>query len=307
LELLHMDLFGPVAYLSIGGSKYGLVIVDDFSRFTWVFFLQDKTETQGTLKRFLRRAQNEFELKVKKIWSDNGSEFKNLQVEEYLEEEGVKHEFSAPYTQQQNCVVERKNWTLLDMARTMLGEFKTPERFWTEVVNTACHAINRVYLHRLLKKTSYELLTGNKPNVSYFRVFGSKCYILVKKGINSKFATKAVEGVLLSYDSNTKAYRVYNKSSGLVEVSSGVVFDETNGSPRGQVDLDDVDEEDVPTAAIRTMAIGDVRPQDHKEQDQPPSSTMVHPPTQTDEQVHQEEACDLGGAQDDHVMEKKHL
>jgi hypothetical protein len=98
LELLNMDLFGPVAYLSIEGSKSGLVIVDGFSRFTWVFFLQDKSETQGTLKRFLRRAQNEFELKVKKIRSDNGSEFKNLQVEEYLEEEGIKHEFSAPYT-----------------------------------------------------------------------------------------------------------------------------------------------------------------------------------------------------------------
>jgi transposase InsO family protein len=111
-----MDLFGPVAYLSIGGSKYGLVIVDDFSRFTWVFFLQDKSETQGTLKRFLRRAQNEFELKVKKIRSDNGSEFKNLLVEEYLEEEGIKHEFSAPYTPQQNGVVERKNRTLIDMA-----------------------------------------------------------------------------------------------------------------------------------------------------------------------------------------------
>jgi transposase InsO family protein len=83
----HMDLFGPVAYLSIEGSKYGLVIVDDFFRFTWVFFLQDKAETQGALKHFLRRAQNEFELKVKKIRSDNGSEFKNLQVEEFLEEE----------------------------------------------------------------------------------------------------------------------------------------------------------------------------------------------------------------------------
>ena len=306
LELLHMDLFGPVAYLSIGGSKYGLVIVDDFSRFTWVFFLQDKSETQGTLKRFLRRAQNEFELKVKKIRSDNGSEFKNLQVEEFLEEEGIKHEFSAPYTPQQNGVVERKNRTLIDMARTMLGEFKTPERFWSEAVNTACHAINRVYLHRLLKKTSYELLTGNKPNVSYFRVFGSKCYILVKKGRNSKFAPKAVEGFLLGYDSNTKAYRVFNKSSGLVEVSSDVVFDETNGSPREQVvDLDDVDEEDVPTAAMRTMAIGDVRPQEQKEQDQPSSSTMVQPPTQDDEQVHQQEACDQGGAQDDHVMEEE--
>jgi hypothetical protein len=192
---------------------------------------------------------------VKKIRSDNGSEFKNLQVEEFLEEEGVKHEFSAPYTPQQNGVVERKNRTLIDMARMMLGEFKTPEWFWSEAVNTACHTINRLYLHCLLKKTSYELLAGNKPNVSYFRVFGSKCYILVKKGRNSKFAPKAVEGFLLRHDSNTKVYRVFNKSSGLVEVSSDVVFDKTNGSPVEQVDLDDIDEDDVPTAAMRTMAV----------------------------------------------------
>jgi hypothetical protein len=99
----------------------------------------------------------------------------------------------------------------------------------------------------------------------------------VKKGRNSKFAPKAVEGFLLGYDSNTKAYRVFNKSSGLVEVSSDVVFDETNGSPREQVDLDDVDEDDVPTDAIRTMAIRDVRPKEHQVQDQPSSSTMVHP------------------------------
>jgi transposase InsO family protein len=87
---------------------------------------------------------------VKKIRSDNGSEFKNLQVVEYLEEEGIEHEFSAPYTPQQNGVVERKNRTLIDMARTMLGEFKTPECFWSEAANTACHAINRVYLEREL-------------------------------------------------------------------------------------------------------------------------------------------------------------
>jgi hypothetical protein len=191
------------------------------------------------------------------------------------------------------------------MARTMLGEFKTPERFWSKAVNTACHAIKRLYLHRLLKKTSYELLIGNKPNVSYFRVFGSKCYILVKKGRHSKFAPKAVEGFLLGYDSNTKAYRVFNKSSGLVEVSSDVVFDETNGSPREQVDLGDIDEDDVPTTAIPTMAIGDVRPQEQQEKHQPSSSTMVHPPTQDDGQVHQEEACDQGGAQEEQAMEEE--
>jgi transposase InsO family protein len=76
-EMLHIDLFGPVAYISIGSNKYGLVIIDDYSRFTWVFFLQDKGETQEVLKKFLRRAQNEFVAKVKKIRSDNDSEFKN--------------------------------------------------------------------------------------------------------------------------------------------------------------------------------------------------------------------------------------
>jgi transposase InsO family protein len=91
---------------------------------------------------------------VKKIRSENGFEFKNLQVEEYLEEEGIKHEFSAPYNPQQNGVVERKNRTLINMAITMVGEYKTPKRVLSEAMNTACHAINRLCLHRLLKKTT---------------------------------------------------------------------------------------------------------------------------------------------------------
>jgi transposase InsO family protein len=186
LELLHMDLFDPIAYISIGGSKHCLVIVDDYSRFTWVLFLQDKYQTQETLKGFLRWAQNEFGLRIKKIRSDNGTEFKNSQIERFLEDEGNKHEFSSPYTPQQNGVVERKNRTLLDMARTMLDEYKTLDRFWAEAMNTACYAINHLYLQRILKKTSYELLIGKKPNVSYFRVFGSKCFILVKRGRKSK-------------------------------------------------------------------------------------------------------------------------
>jgi transposase InsO family protein len=177
VENAHMDLFSPIAYISIGGNKYDLVIVDDYSHFTWVFFLQDKSETQEVLKKFLKRAQNKFDVKVKKIRRDNDTEFKNTQVEDFLDEEGIKHEFLTPYTQQ-NGVVERKNRTLIEMARTMLDEYKTSDRFWAEAVNTVCHAINRFYLHKLLKKTSYELQTYNKPNVSYFWVFESKCYIL---------------------------------------------------------------------------------------------------------------------------------
>jgi transposase InsO family protein len=120
-----MDLFGPIAYISIGGNKYGLVIVDDYSCFAWVFFLQDKSETQEVLKKFLKRAQNEFDTKVKKIRSDNDTEFKNTEVEDFLDEEGIEHKFLAPYTPQQNGVAERKNCTLIEMARTMLDEYKT--------------------------------------------------------------------------------------------------------------------------------------------------------------------------------------
>jgi transposase InsO family protein len=142
LELLHMDLFGSIAYISISGSKYCLIIVDDYSCFTWLFFLQEKSQTQETLKRFLRQAQNECGLRIKKIRSDSGTEFKNSEIEGFLEEYGIKHEFSSPYTPQQNGVVERKNRTLLDMARTILDEYKTPNRFWAEAIKTACYSIN---------------------------------------------------------------------------------------------------------------------------------------------------------------------
>jgi hypothetical protein len=175
------------------------------------------------------------------------------------------------------------------MARTMLDEYKTPVQFWVEVINTACYSINRLYLHRILKKTSYELLTGKKPNVSYFRVFGSKCFILVKRGRKSKFAPKAVEGFLLGYDSNTRAYRVFNKSTGLVEVSCDIVFDETNGSQMEQVDLDELDDEEASCVALRNMSIGDVCPKESEEppqtQDQPSSSMQGSPPTQDEEQA----------------------
>jgi transposase InsO family protein len=163
--MLYMNLFGPIAYISISGNKYGLVIIDDYSRFTWGFFLQDKGETQKVLKKFLKKAQNEFNVKVKIIISNNVTEFKNTQVE-YLDEEDIKHEFLAPYTPQQNGVAERKNRTLIGMVRIILDKYKTSNRFWVEAVNTACHAINRLYLHKLLKKTPYELITDNKPNVS---------------------------------------------------------------------------------------------------------------------------------------------
>jgi transposase InsO family protein len=207
-ELLHMDLFGPTSYTSIGGNKYGFVIVDDYTRYTWVFFLYDKSDVHDLFKSFVKRVQNEFETTIKKIRSDNGSEFKNTRVEELCDELGIGHQFSLTYTPQSNGIVERKNRTLIEMARSMLSEYNVSQSFWAEAINTACYCSNRLYCHGKLGKTPYELLNGRKPNIAYFRVFGCKCYILKKGTRLGKFDKKCDEGFLLGYSTTSKAYRV---------------------------------------------------------------------------------------------------
>jgi transposase InsO family protein len=122
-----MDLFGPTTYKSLGGNLYCLVIVDDYSRYTWTFFLHDKSEVAACFKKFAKRAQNEFEVKIKKIRSDIGKEFDNTNIEAYCDEVGIKHEVSATYNPQQSGVVERKNQTLITLTRTMLDEYNTPQ------------------------------------------------------------------------------------------------------------------------------------------------------------------------------------
>jgi transposase InsO family protein len=166
-----MDLFGPTTYASAGGNLYCLVIVDYFSRYTWVFFLHNKSEVSSIFKKFAKKAQNEFDYKIKKLRSDNGKEFDNTNIHEYCDESGIKHEVSATYTPQQNGVVDRKNKTLITLARTIIDEYNTPERFWAKAVNIACYASNILFPHWLLEKTTYELLNGKKSVVSFFRVF----------------------------------------------------------------------------------------------------------------------------------------
>ena len=127
-----MDLFGPTTYRSIRGNCYCLMVVDNYSRYTWVFFLHDKADTYDVFKKFITRAENEFELKMKKVRSDNGSEFRNTRVEESCVEKGIKHEFSTKYTPEQNGLVERKNRTMIDMARSMLSEYNVSDSFWAK-------------------------------------------------------------------------------------------------------------------------------------------------------------------------------
>jgi len=225
-ELLDIDLFGPVTTKYLYGSKYGLVIVDDYNRWTWVKFLRSKDCAYDVFSSFCTQIQSEKEMKILKVRSDHGEEFENEPFESFCEKHGIIHEFSSPRTPQKNGVVERKNRTLQEMARTMIHENNLAKHFWAEAVNTTCYVQNRIYIRPILEKTTYELFKGRRPNISYFHQFGCICYILNTKLYLKKFDAMAQRGIFLGYSKRSKAYIVYNSETLCVEESMHVKFDD---------------------------------------------------------------------------------
>ncbi|GJZ27942.1 putative ribonuclease H-like domain-containing protein [Tanacetum coccineum] len=187
---------------------YGLVVTDDYSRFNWVFFLASKDETTGILKTFIKGIENQLDFKVKIIKSDNETEFKNREMNQFCKTQGIKREFSVARTPQQNRVAERKNRTLIEEARTMLADSKLPTTFWAEAVNTACYVHNRVLVIKPHNKTPYELLLGRAPILSFMRPFGCPVTILNTLDHLGNFDGKSDEGFFVGYSVNSKAFRV---------------------------------------------------------------------------------------------------
>ena len=245
LQLLHLDLFGPMRVTSLGGKHYVFVIIDDFSCFTWTIFLAKKNDCFEEFANHVKRIENKKDLKVVKIRIDHGGEFQNEFFYDFCAHHGITHMFSAPRTPQQNGVVERKNRTIQEMARTMLNSFDLPKYFWAEAVNTGCHILNPVLIRPKLKKTPYELYFGKTPFIGYFRVFGCKCFILNTKDHHDKFDSKIDVGIFLGYAPRSKAYRVFNKRSLVVEESINVTFDETNVGSQVVLPRKDNDEDDI--------------------------------------------------------------
>ncbi|GJZ07361.1 putative ribonuclease H-like domain-containing protein [Tanacetum coccineum] len=194
LHLLHMDLFGPTFVKSLMKKMYCLVVTDDYSRFTWVFFLATKDETSGILKSFITGIENLVDHKVKVIRCDNGTEFKNKEMNQFCEMKGILRQFSVARTPQQNEVAKRRNRTLIEAARTMLADSKLLTTFWAEAVNTACYVQNRVLVVKPHNKTPYERFHGRTPTLSFmrpfgkaFRVFNSRTRI-VKENLHIRFS-----------------------------------------------------------------------------------------------------------------------
>ncbi|GJQ93897.1 putative ribonuclease H-like domain-containing protein [Tanacetum coccineum] len=234
LQLLHMDLFGPTSVRSLNHKTYCLVITDDFSRFSWVFFLRTKDETSGILKDFIRQIENQLNQKVKTIRCDNGTEFKNMDFIEFCGSKGIKREYSNARTPQQNGVAERKNRTLIEAARTMLADSFLPNTFWAEAVSTACYVLNRVLVTKPQNKTPYELITGKIPIISYIRPFG--CHVTILNTIDhlGKFDGKSDEGFLVGYSLQSKAFRVYNLETKRVEENLHITFLENKPNVAGK-------------------------------------------------------------------------
>ncbi|GKB47182.1 retrovirus-related pol polyprotein from transposon TNT 1-94, partial [Tanacetum coccineum] len=176
LYLLHMDLCGPMCVESNNGKKYILVIVDDYSRFTWVKFLRSKDEAPDTIIKCIKNIQVRLNATVRNVRIDNGTEFVNQTLRDFYENVSISHQNSVAHTPQQNDVVKRRNRTLVEAARTMLIFSKAPLFLWAEAINTACYTQNRSLIRLRYNKTPYELMHDKKPDLSFFHVFGSLCY-----------------------------------------------------------------------------------------------------------------------------------
>ncbi|KAJ9558522.1 hypothetical protein OSB04_013136 [Centaurea solstitialis] len=158
LDMIHMDLCGPMRIESLARKKYMLVLVDEFSRFTWIEFLRAKSDAADRIIAFIKRIQVLLGRRVKKLRSDNGTEFRNAKLQSFLEDVGISHNFSAVRTPQQNEVVERKNRTLVEAARSMMAHSGVPQQFWAEAVSTACYTQNRTLIVKWTGKTAYEMI-----------------------------------------------------------------------------------------------------------------------------------------------------
>ncbi|KAJ9546892.1 hypothetical protein OSB04_019435 [Centaurea solstitialis] len=174
LQMLHVDLCGPISVQSLGGKKYILVLIDEFTRFTWVEFVRKKSQVPLILINLLKRLQVLHGFQVRVVRSDNGTEFKNSVIEDYLASVGITHNFSALRTPQHNGVVVRKNRTLVEAAKTMLNASGLPLTFWAEAVFAACYTQNRSFVVKRFEKTPDHLLHNKRPNIKFFHVIEDK-------------------------------------------------------------------------------------------------------------------------------------
>ncbi|GKD00207.1 retrovirus-related pol polyprotein from transposon TNT 1-94 [Tanacetum coccineum] len=270
LQLLHMDLCGPMQVESINGKKYVLVIVDDYSRYTWTHFLRSKDETPAVLIDFLTLIQRGLHAQVRTIQTDKGMKFLNKILHAYFAKEGIRHETSTARTPEQNGVVERWNRTLVEVAQTMLSAAKVPLFFWAEAIATTCFTQNRSLVIPRHEKTPYHIINSRKSFVKFFHIFGSLCYI-IRDGENlDKMKEKGDACIFVGYSTQSRAYRVFNKRTRIIVETIHVNFDELP-----HMASDHVSSDPVPQCLTTTLEHDSLSPDPQSQENVPQEAETV--------------------------------
>ena len=219
LQCVHTNVCGLMPTHSIGGNRYFVTFIDEYSRCCKVYFIKNKSEVLNKFKEFELITTNECDCSIGTLRTDNGGEYLSKEFNSYLHSRGIKHELSAPYSPAQNGVAERFNRTLVESAHTMMAQAKLPECYWAEAVATAAYLRNRVPTRSMKSTTPYEKWYDKKPNLSHVRVFACMCYAYIpevnKKG---KLSNKAEKLRFIGYSSQTKGCRLIDESTSKVLV-----------------------------------------------------------------------------------------
>ncbi|GJT38378.1 putative RNA-directed DNA polymerase [Tanacetum coccineum] len=225
-QLIHLDVWGPYKVTSRDGFRYFLTVVDDFSRAIWTYMLKGKDDVYDSIVNFTNMLSNQFETKVKKFRSDNGSEFVNNKLQNFLNEKGILHQTSCVYTPQQNGIVERKHRHLLNVARSLMFQGELPLYLWPECILTTVYLINRTPSSVLSGKSPFYLVYGHDPSLSHLRVFGCLCYATILNN-QDKFSSRSERCVFIGYSNSKKGYKLLSLENKSILFSRDVKFYET--------------------------------------------------------------------------------
>ena len=218
LELIHTDICGPFRHRTICGNVYFITFIDDFSRYCYVYLLSEKSQSLEAFKIFRTEVEHQLELKIKTVRSDRGGEFYGRYTEQgqqkgpfalYLQENGIKAQYTTPYNPQQNGVAERKNRTLLNMVRSMMCTSGLPRMLWGEALRTANYLCNRTP-SKSVSKTPYELWTGKQPSLHHCHVWGCNAEARIYNPKINKLDSKSVSCHFIGYCEKSKGYKLYS-------------------------------------------------------------------------------------------------
>ena len=222
-----MDLVRPVTE-SIHGNRYFLTIIDDFSRYGWVLFIENKSDVFDKFFQWYNEIKNIFNKLIKFIRSDNGTEFSNSKFKNFCSINGIVHQFTIPYNPQQNGHAERLNGTLISSTKALLNDSKLGREFWEYAVDTANYIHNRIPHAGINYKIPYEILFKTKVDYSHFKVFGCRVFFYIPKTLRNKFDNNASPGIFLGYHPYSPAYKILNLSNNKIILSQSVEFFEEN-------------------------------------------------------------------------------